>query len=935
MAEITLINGLRPGSLVQAGGQGLGQLLGYDRASDKAEVVLLNGTLVTLELKDIKVPEDFRKPAEGGDSSSFDVLIGPKTQESYLAEEMAACIFEKGFCVLKTCRASEGAERSLQAIKDMADEGRLGRLPAEVEEGYLGADGKGKVIWLDPDDTENAVKDETLLANDRQLSSLASLLQPFSEDTVGKMIDERTPALLSLTLLADEEDDYPFPMADDKTLGDYLGTWQRGLLRAVHFMGPAEATVTLESKSGPEFAAIPNQVDKVEITATPNTIVLFRTQCFSYSCTSSEEVLTMMTSFLSAPLNFELFSWEGDPKILSLMKEGPPPPRGEGINIMTTNTRLGGNWNDPEDYRSGLMGGLDTVTEIPIIRFDYTFYFCENPDEITLGPPRTIQRHTSLVEGVEMFDNKYFEIMANEARAMGPLQRQVLEVGGTLLWNHGVSKKVANRTSHHAGCSVGLDKDDYTTLPDVDTGGTPNALAIIANRFSFVFNLKGPNYICDTACSASLTATHLAKPLLLDRVWDVLEFHVAVGTHLCLSVGPFIGTSMSRMVSPQGRCFSFDFSASGYLRGEGASGMLLKYGPITEKEKCCVYRASMVGQDGRSASLTAPNGPAQEMIITKALAEAGMSPIESTSWDCHGTGTSLGDPIEVNAVRKIMIKVERNEPLQISTCKTNIGHLEGGAAMATMCKCVQQAMMTACYQTCHFRQLNAHLENSAFDANFISEVNPFAYRQGNPHASSFGFGGTNGHVIFWGDNQIEPSVNKQLLKRLSRMAPPEVRPIGDDPGEWESDMPDPDAKPGDKFTITINRQDPLDAPIKYVKSESAEEEPADDEDTFFAITGNFNNWEEDRMAPGDASGQHTATVAVPEDGILEFRFLKEGSADKVICPKMPNCTRKSAPIVGPKPGLTNSWIVKATPDEEVQIELVALNGRYSVLWLMV
>ncbi|CAE8698582.1 unnamed protein product, partial [Polarella glacialis] len=164
------------------------------------------------------------------------------------------------------------------------------------------------------------------------------------------------------------------------------------------------------------------------------------------------------------------------------------------------------------------------------------------------------------------FDNKYFEISNNEAAGMDPLQRQVLEVGGNLLYMHGISKQVSNRKSRHAGVSVGLDKADFPTLGlDTGTMSSNNALAIIANRFSFVFNLKGPNFICDTACSASLTATHLAKGLLMERVWDPLEFHVALGTHLCLSPVPWIGCSLSHMVSPQGRCFTFNSSANGYL----------------------------------------------------------------------------------------------------------------------------------------------------------------------------------------------------------------------------------------------------------------------------------------------------------------------------------------------------------------------------------
>jgi 3-oxoacyl-(acyl-carrier-protein) synthase len=535
-----------------------------------------------------------------------------------------------------------------------------------------------------------------------------------------------------------------------------------------------------------------------------------------------------------------------------------------------------------------------------------------------------------------MFDNKYFEIMSAEAGAMDPMQRQVLEVGGNCLIQLGISKKQANRTSHHAGCSVGLDKDDFPTLGlDLGPSAGNNALAIIANRFSFVFNMKGPNYVCDTACSASATATHLAKLALLERVIDPLEFHIAIGTHMCFSPGPWIGCSMSHMVSPQGRCFTFNATANGYLRGEGTSGMTLKYGQEDIKDKEAVYRSSQVGQDGRSASLTAPNGPAQEEIISRALREAKMTPPESTVWECHGTGTSLGDPIEVGAVRKIQIRMERQQPLMMTSNKTNIGHLEGGAAMAAMVKCVAAVSHISCFSSLHVNELNPHLEHSQFDAFFEAETNKFEYDQGHSQVSSFGFGGSNGHVIYWGQNmsKVQGSIPQLIMQRIRKMAPPEVRPVGDDPDEWESDLPEADMKPGDKYVITMKSDDPKDATLKWVKQESAPDEEEDEEEATYCITGNFNAWEDDRMMPGDAPGQHIVNALVPEEGVLEFRFLKDGDPDLVICPDREKCTKKTAKVVGPKEGLTNSWIITAKPDMEVQIELMALKGRYTVLWL--
>jgi len=500
--------------------------------------------------------------------------------------------------------------------------------------------------------------------------------------------------------------------------------------------------------------------------------------------------------------------------------------------------------------------------------------------------------------------------------------------------NQGISKKISNRSSHHAGCAVGLDKDDWPSLGR-DTGSSINALAIIANRFSFVFNMKGPNYITDTACSASLTAAHTAKMMLYERQWDPLEYFIVVGTHLCLSPGPWIGCSMSHMVSPQGRCFTFNASANGYLRGEGTSGMFLKYGGDLEGRDA-ILRASNIAQDGRSASLTAPNGPAQEEMITRAIREARMTPPESTCWECHGTGTSLGDPIEVGAVRKVQIKMPRPEPLMMSTAKSNIGHLEGGAAMAGMMKCIMQVMYGECFSTLHVRQLNAHLDHAAFEAFFETEASSFKFEQGHSQVSSLGFGGSNGHAVFWGKKVSGVPLDPyQLIQRkMNKMLPPEVRVIGENPDEWDADLPEADVKPGDRYKVFFSSDDSKDTPMRWVKDTDVSM-LEDDEEASFSITGSFNSWEEDRMAAGDVPGQHVTTVAIPSSGSLEFRFLKEGDSSKVVCPEEANCTRRSAPVAGPEAGLSNSWVVSGEPDSELQIELLCVQGKYSVVWFKV
>merc|ERR1719265_1561317 len=265
----------------------------------------------------------------------------------------------------------------------------------------------------------------------------------------------------------------------------------------------------------------------------------------------------------------------------------------------------------------------------------------------------------------------------------------------------------------------------------------------------------------------------------------------------------------------------------------------------------CIFRSSCVGQDGRSATLTAPNGPAQESIITKAIKEAQMTPPESTVWECHGTGTSLGDPIEVGAVRRVQIKMPREDPLMISSIKSNIGHLEGGAAMAGMVKCCLQVKSSRCFSTIHVNQLNPHLDHEAFESVFETEAAYFSGEQGHSQVSSLGFGGTNGHGVFWGRNKDRiPDVRTIMMKKINSAPLPEIRPLGKDPASWESDYPDLDVKDGDRYIISFNEPgEDGEASLKFLKD--AVGTMNDDDVGSYWITGSFNGWGEGQIVEGD------------------------------------------------------------------------------------
>lgn len=946
-----LVGGLRLGGLVEVHGLSqkedkkfakpvngqYGQIVSYTGGDKENFLVhLANGISGHFSPKNVRKVANPKKPGEGGGETSFDLLLAPRTEAGALGQELSRCMLEKGFCVLKHSQNDDkNVQRTVQFLKEAGENGNLGRFPQECEEGYLGKGCQGKVVWMD-DDVADLANEETLVRCDKNLSMLGQVLQPYSYDLLDEWVDERSPALVCLSLSKEEEDDYPFPEPDDDTLGVFLQTWRRTQVRAVHFLGPGTADIELIAKDKSGSPVFPSMQGRVKFKAAPNTIFLFRFDAYEYKCSTPQETIMLITNFLSRGPQYDLKSIEGN--LGWLQRDGPPPPPGDrGVHVVNMTTRLPANSDHDSAYHTALVSSTDAVTEVPHSRWDVDAYW--SPNEDSFEAHETTTRHQSFCEGAELFDNKYFEIGLGEARNMDPVQRMVLEAGAQSMMSIGLSKKVTNRKPFHAGFAVGNDKLDW--MIDVPREGGPplgqfsTVLAVIANRFSFVFNLKGPNFVCDSSCSAALCATHCAKLMMLDQKFDPLEFFLCMGAHLCLSVGPFIACSQSHMTSPQGRCFTFDQSANGYCRGEGVSGFMLKYGNLRGKSEA-LLRATQIGQDGRSASLSAPNGPAQDELITRTMKEAQMTAPESTAWECHGTGVALGDPIEVGAIRKVHIRIARTEPLMLATNKSNIGHSEGGSAMTAMCKCIIQCRHASGFAGNHVRELNAHLEHSSFDAFFQTLLVSFEHAQGHSQVSSLGFGGTNGHGIFWGESlEAMPDLKMLWKKKVAARPQPEVRPLGPNPDDWEADFPDSRTlRNGTQYQITMSPDDPVDQPVKFELKQEAPDLDIEDVGHYYYISGNFNKWGQDNMTATDVAGLSRFVVQVPESGTVEWRFLKDGDVNAVIAPKFTPCSRKSEAIVGPQKGLKNKWVVYEEPGNEVTIEFFCKRGVRSVMWLV-
>ena len=329
-----------------------------------------------------------------------------------------------------------------------------------------------------------------------------------------------------------------------------------------------------------------------------------------------------------------------------------------------------------------LWHGTDTVTEMPYSRWDADEYY----DPAMPTGLEMYVRHAAFVDRVEFFDAQLFGITKVEAEAMDPQQRHLLETSFAAFMDGGYQKTTLMGQS--VGVFVGQDKCDWNRMisaahagPFAATGGSAS---ISSNRISYSLGLKGPSATVDTACSSSLVAADTAAMSICQKR---CEFAVISGVNMLLLPQTFIGCCQARMLSLDGRCHTFDSSASGYARGEGCGAQVLQPKHFkSDHQTLASFMGSALNQDGRSANLTSPNGPSQELVVRMALQDARISPQELNQVETHGTGTELGDPIETGALRSVLN--ERSQALRLGAVKTNVGHLEGGAGMAGLSKLV-------------------------------------------------------------------------------------------------------------------------------------------------------------------------------------------------------------------------------------------------------
>mmetsp|Transcript_118714 Transcript_118714/g.218695 ORF Transcript_118714/g.218695 Transcript_118714/m.218695 type:complete len:1161 (+) Transcript_118714:37-3519(+) len=696
-----------------------------------------------------------------------------------LASTISRVLAYKGYCMMQMFASELDA---LQMAQEAHEIPRQYRMKREIETAYLGLESTTKVA-LRPHDTPAVQVTDAISSCDRCLTNIAVKLGslPFSE--VGFQVKSRTNAFVRVPYANELEQGELGP--ESLSVIEEANNWDGDITSYVKFS--QERTISmlhLVQNEGGQVFLYPRDAagkESIQLPISPNKLLLFRHDWMDYSYQPLGKSLA-----LQAWINRDRSNQQAIKEVeidfktgVATLNPGRALPEGIPAHVRGLHAKMPMDVENEWMWWAEFTAGTDGCSQWPSMRWPTEPYYLEGDEAMSQNKSYT--KHGGFVSDkqIEEFDNAFFGINSTEARHMIPGQRWGLEVGYCVLMKCGFNKH--NLEGLPIGIWVGdvgcdwHDAENYWPWGLPDMTQTEAAIAthshITASRLPYHFGIRGPCSSYDTACSASLVALNAAHTFMMnddDKTYS--NMNMVMGWNALLWPVGFIANCAAGMLSHVGRCFTFNRAADGYQRGEGCGGVLLQR--QCTKEEIERRQGAIIGtctnQDGRSASITAPNGPSQTACIKKSMLFAGIDVNAVGMAECHGTGTALGDPIEIGALQAVM-RVREQPIFKVST-KSHIGHLEAGAGIAGLTKCLQMIRFCTAPPNAHFNVINANLLTTGYPVHFTTEVSDTGYSAGYCGVSSFGFGGTNSRCDVY--NRADRGPRKTVTVELPALALP-------------------------------------------------------------------------------------------------------------------------------------------------------------------
>lgn len=447
------------------------------------------------------------------------------------------------------------------------------------------------------------------------------------------------------------------------------------------------------------------------------------------------------------------------------------------LAIVGIGCRLPGGVVDVKTFWDLLIQGRSGIVEVPDERWDRERYY--HPDAAAFN--RIVSKWGGFVDNATRFDARFWGLSPREVARMDPQQRWLLEVAWEAIEDAGVAPSAL--VGRRVGVFVGIASHDFgnvlmadDVIADVHTNSGSTS-SIASNRISYLLDLKGPSLSVDTACSSALTAAALA----CGSIWaGESDAALVGGVNAMLIPQVSIGFSRASMLSPSGQCFAFDARANGYVRGEGAGMLLIKrlVDALRDKDRIyAVIRGAAANQDGRTSSMTVPGLSGQSSMLREAYERAGIAPGRVAYLEAHGTGTPVGDPIELQALGEVLgAHRDKDQPCLVGSVKTNIGHLEAGAGIAGLIKAALVLHHQTVPPNLNFETPNPKIPFERLRLKVATKVQPLP-RVGTEPAvvgvNSFGFGGANAHVVL----ESAPAPPEVSAAEAARAERPHLLPV--------------------------------------------------------------------------------------------------------------------------------------------------------------